>query len=639
MKMSILKIEYKNIRKIDKLELSFRKPDGNPYKTSFVMMANGTGKTTTITLLKALLDGSALNWEPSEVKKYAPQKSCENSNQGEFAVTVMLDNKEYKYFLELDYINGKATIETLFQPRGRENSLHFPETFKGIFSPEFVRRFVLDGEQAEKSMDSSSNEAEEMIKNLYKLDEFDKILASNQKILSELQNANGSRGSEVSLSNLRTRRKNAKDAHSKLNKQVKELREELEAKQKQKNEKELLRDKIDRKFENLNKEKGGIQRQLSENKKEMDSTITEILGLTKSPYLINQILCDRMVELGNSMTKLKLPKASSKDFFVELASSAECVCGRCIGVAEKETILKNSEKYLGSDQQAVLNTIKSSLLNCEYDNRLSELFCKLHDLIERENVLNNNRMSNEEKLTAAGGEEAEDLKKQIDDLSQDIGACQKHIERIESKDEDDETLDSKNNLYRAKREVDRLEAEIAKATQTNEALRKKEIVEKLISSIKQQSTSDLKKQIICKSNEKLKKVILDDNIEIESIDKFIKLKGRDGASEGQMLSVAYCFLGTMFEDSELEFPFVIDSPTGKMDLEKRTAVAKIIPQIFGQMIAFVQSAEKERFADQFYEEESAQFLTVVSSDDKTVNLHEGVEFFNSYQQDSKGDEL
>lgn len=41
------------------------------------------------------------------------------------------------------------------------------------------------------------------------------------------------------------------------------------------------------------------------------------------------------------------------------------------------------------------------------------------------------------------------------------------------------------------------------------------------------------------------------------IDRYIKLKGRDGASEGQTLRIAYCFLGTLFEDSELEFPFII----------------------------------------------------------------------------------
>lgn len=58
-------------------------------------------------------------------------------------------------------------------------------------------------------------------------------------------------------------------------------------------------------------------------------------------------------------------------------------------------------------------------------------------------------------------------------------------------------------------------------------------------------------------------MIKDDYIEIESIDGYIKLKDREGASDGQTLSIGYCFLGTLFEEAELEFPFVIDSPTGK----------------------------------------------------------------------------
>lgn len=124
-----------------------------------------------------------------------------------------------------------------------------------------------------------------------------------------------------------------------------------------------------------------------------------------------------------------------------------------------------------------------------------------------------------------------------------------------------------------------------------------------------------------------------------SIDRYIKLKGRDGASEGQTLSIAYCFLGTLFEDSELEFPFIIDSPTGKMDFEKRQAVADIIPLVFNQMIAFVQSAEVERFADRFYANPDSQYLTVVASpQDQAVVVYEGIDFFDSYQREHKGDE-
>ena len=63
-------------------------------------------------------------------------------------------------FLSLDYQKGTAKIETLAPPKGREAGLRLPESIKGIFTPEFVSRFVFDGEQAKKSMDRSSNEAD-----------------------------------------------------------------------------------------------------------------------------------------------------------------------------------------------------------------------------------------------------------------------------------------------------------------------------------------------------------------------------------------------------------------------------------------------------------------------------------------------
>jgi len=194
-------------------------------------------------------------------------------------------------------------------------------------------------------------------------------------------------------------------------------------------------------------------------------------------------------------------------------------------------------------------------------------------------------------------------------------------------------------LYKAKQAYDEYEKKIASATRTNSALRKKKIVEELIQKIKIESTSALKKEIIRKANEKIKKVITDDFIEIENIDKYIKLKGKSGASEGQTLGIAYCFLGTLFEDSELEFPFIIDSPTGKMDFDKRKAVADIIPHVFNQMISFVQSAEVEKFADRFYDNPDSRFITIIASHETgMVRVEEGKDFFDKYQREHKGDE-
>lgn len=639
MKMSILEIEYKNIRKISNLKLSFENPNGNIIENSFIMMANGTGKTTTMSLIKGVFDGSANGWSSSIVKTYAPTTVI--SNNGEFSIKVKFDEKIYHYFLVLDYIAGTARIETVAMPKGRENGRILPESIKTIFTEEFVKRFVFDGEQAEKSMDSKFDEAEQTIKYLYRLDKLDDILSANQKILSEIQNTEGEgrNGSDSALSNLRTRRDEVEHTIKTLKFKADHHKKRIEEYEAEKAEKIAQRNEIDKKYRDLNQEKNNIIKGIEKNKKDISAKIAEIIRLTKSPYLISQSLCDRMRELGTSMTKLKLPKNTSKDFFTELAHSEKCVCDRCIGETEREAILRNAERYLGSNQQSVLNTIKSSISGCEYDSSLNDAFEQLSELQEQATILNNRFNDNEEKLIKAGGDKAAELQSRIEELTENIGACKKSLNVIEAKSDPYETLTKDTNLCLANEALDELEKKIAAATNTNRALRRKEIVEELLNRIKQETTKSLKAEIVRKTNEKLKSVITDDKIEIESIDKYIKLKDRAGASEGQTLGIAYCFLGTLFEDAELQFPFIIDSPTGKMDFAKRQAVADIIPNVFNQMIAFVQSAEVERFADRFYSNPDSQYITIIASpDDEAVEVNYGKDYFDSYQREHKGDE-
>lgn len=639
MKMSILEFEYKNIRKISSLQISFRNKDGGVIKNNFVMMANGTGKTTTMTLIKGLLDGSAAKWPADYVKSFSPTTTT--GDTGEFSITVKFDEKQYKYFLSLDYANGTAKIETLAPPKGRESGLRLPEAIKGIFTPEFVSRFVFDGEQAKKSMDRTSNEADETIRYLYRLDELDEILAMNMNILTEIQNSEGgSKGTNSSLSNLRSRQKKVREHIALLEKKQKQFHADIARLSQDKAEKEKQRQELDKNYETLNKEKNEIITEQEKNRGSIDVKITEVVSLVKTPYLVSEALCVRMYELGAAMKKLKLPRSSSKDFFTELAHAEKCVCDRCIGEKERAAILKNAEHYLGSDHQAVLNTIKSVLMGSAYDERLVTAFEELGKLQEQKTRLNARFADIEDKLIKAGGPQVEQLQREIENLIGQISAAQTQLKIIESKDENDETLTEENNLQKARRADAEYEVKIASTTKTNAALRKKNIVQGLVDEIKVQATKALKQEIIKKTNEKIHRVITDDYIEIDNIDGYIKLKDRDGASEGQTLSIGYCFLGTLFEDAELEFPFVIDSPTGKMDFDKRQAVADIIPVVFNQMIAFVQSAEVERFADRFYKNPNAQYLTVVASKETgEVVVHEGINFFDSYQREHKGDEV
>ncbi len=634
MKMSIIALEYKNIRKIPSLNISFVGDDRTITKNTFIMMGNGTGKTTTITLIKGLLDGTASKWSSEEIRSYKPVNKDVES--GSFSMSVRFDDRLFKYILSLDYCTGTAAIETVAPPKGREEGLRLPEALRGIFTPDFVRRFVFDGEQAERTLDSSSNEAEEAIKYLYRLDEFDEILAANDSILSEIQALEGKKGTTGSLNNLKTRQKAVTDTIYRLNQRARVLREAIDKDGNDLAEWTSQRNELDKNYESLNEEKNRILSAQQDNRGKLEVKIAEIVSMVKSPYLLSQSLSDRMYELGACMKKLKLPKTISRDFFTELANAPECVCGRCIGEKERQAILANAEKYLGSDQQSVLNEIKSSLMDSAFDSQLDEAFAELESLREESNVLASRFQANEEKLLKAGGDKAAELQGKIDDLNSRIAVAMAELNKIESKDLSDEQLTEDNNINKAEKVYHYYEEQIASATRTGAALKKKKAIERLVNEISDRSTLALKQEIIRKTNSKLQQVITDDYIEIEEIDGCIKLRQKSGASAGQTLSIAYCFLGTMFEDAELEFPFIIDSPAGSMDLVKRKAVADIVPQVFNQMIAFVTSTEVEQFADQFYSNKDAQYVTiVVNPDTDEVEVHNGIDYFDSYQRDNK----
>ena len=101
MKMAILELEYKNIRKITALKLPFTKADGSVISNNFIMMANGTGKTTTMELIKGLFDGTAAGWTASKVRSFAP--TLTEADTGEFSITVKFDDRQYKNkFIQFD---------------------------------------------------------------------------------------------------------------------------------------------------------------------------------------------------------------------------------------------------------------------------------------------------------------------------------------------------------------------------------------------------------------------------------------------------------------------------------------------------------------------------------------------------------
>jgi hypothetical protein len=85
------------------------------------------------------------------------------------------------------------------------------------------------------------------------------------------------------------------------------------------------------------------------------------------------------------------------------------------------------------------------------------------------------------------------------------------------------------------------------------------------------------------------------NIKIESIDRSLRLKDKEGGSVGETLAVGYAFLSTLLHHADHNLPCVIDSPSGPIDLGVRPEIGKLIPKIGDQFIAFVISSERQNF--------------------------------------------
>jgi DNA sulfur modification protein DndD len=101
----------------------FRCPDANidlshnngAYDLSFIQMPNGTGKTTTLLLLKACLSGNISNWSADDI--YQLKKKNHPINDGKFTINLLVNNEVLSIELVVDFREKEVSFWTI-SPQG-----------------------------------------------------------------------------------------------------------------------------------------------------------------------------------------------------------------------------------------------------------------------------------------------------------------------------------------------------------------------------------------------------------------------------------------------------------------------------------------------------------------------------------------
>ena len=198
--------------------------DGNPYLVTLIQMPNGTGKTTTLDLLRAALSGAAIKpgWDRHKVSELQRRNSDEPD--GFFEVRLLLNNRRTTVVMEFDFENGRVFYKTTHGP-GRRDGFHPPPDFRRFMNENFVNFYVFDGELAQHLLDRDYTDAQIVVENLFQINTFDTMVGKVSEYWDKITQ-NVSATEERGLSRRQNRLKSLKERLTSLMNEQKALKEQ-----------------------------------------------------------------------------------------------------------------------------------------------------------------------------------------------------------------------------------------------------------------------------------------------------------------------------------------------------------------------------------------------------------------------------
>lgn len=641
-----------------------------PSPVTLIQMPNGTGKTTTLKLLRAALSGSAQNnsWEPSEVREFQKRTSPAPA-MGCFELKLLLGGKRATILMNFDFETGRISYKTTRLPNGQVERFDPPIEFRRFMEESFVRFYIFDGELADNILSKGHTDAKQAIESLFQIHLFDKMKDSISTYWDEL-----TKGETALAEAGLTRRRNTLKKWSERLEEL--LKERKDCKNSIKNVRAELKKQRARHTKEINKSDAHgkkistIKQRIESRRDQINGHSQKVLDSLRDPHAMSDVFSDMMVQLRDGLDRVKLPESAAREFFEELVDDGICVCGRPIDNDVGNLIKKRSARYLDSEDVALLNSMKTAIADVTAEaidkraKELSEDIKDLEDLVHKHEIEKTelDGLESEAGISNPGVIRAREEIKGLE-------RAEKEFEiKLKSYDERDENIDFNKldpvdlryikSVGSVKKGIKVLEEMVGKATNTLEQKKKREILKTIIEKAHQKAGENIKSEIMSETNKCINSLMPDNPIAVEKIDSCVVLKDQASGSAGENLSVGYAFLATLFGlPGGHRLPFIVDSPANPIDNEIRPKIGRLVPHLTHQFIAFVISSEREHFVPSIQEatKQKIKYITLfrenisrykkkaerysdalhVTSDGIQV---EGKEFFEGFQLNSEEDE-
>ena len=611
-------------------------------KWTLLQMPNGTGKTTTMELLRAAFSGQGMKTETIR-----SLKADDMVEDGFFEMSLLIDQQPLHIEIRFDFRREQCAFYTTRPSEksgGRVEGHELPWHLDKMFSKDTTELFIFNGELAAEIIDSGRDRADTAIRYLYQLDQLEYI----KKTINTLAERRQKRALITAATTLNSVRrfKAEVDAANEVLNGLKNSRRELERRlNKNKAKLEKIEQEIeDHKLENsrFQDKMNNLKPQIEGTKKNIAELSVEALGAFRVPPRFHSVLKERLSSLGSQLTKLRLPRTMSAEFFRQLADGEVCVCNRPIGADEKTAITQNASNFLGQDQVAVINQMKLALREesqevDHFDVIMERLATATQDLKRYEQQ----KERLEEEIAKSGEDKFVELQENKNKLILEINRKADALYELNHADTSQNPLAWKSNIPLCEKELNNRERKYRTASGTYTFIGKTKKLVDLVTRVEKKSLGHLRERIRLDTNKTLEKILRNEQLRVSEIRGHLRLttplvSAKSGVSEGQKLAVSYAFLTALLAKAPFDLPFVVDSPAVSLDVEIRRAVGEFIPGLFKQMIMFVISSEREGFADCFYDRNDAGFITI-ALDEGTgkTEVREGIETFKTFHKSEK----
>jgi DNA sulfur modification protein DndD len=595
-------------------EISFVDENDVASPITLIQMPNGTGKTTTLELLRAALSGSAADglWDKDKIHSFAKRG---NKGKGLFELVLLHNNRRLTIVMLFDFEEGTVRYTTTSNS-GKKEGFHPSIGLAKFLHPEFVPFFVFDGELAERLLSREFTNAQEAIEDLFQLKVFTHLTTRVQDFWQEQTRFRGAT-EERGLSRRRNRLELLKNRIAQLRgMQEKAKGEYHEAEQELHKKKNKFNAAIAR-HRDFSERLIAAETNWNEVRSEVQASAKEVLGQMRGPHALSSVFASEMITLKASLDRAKLPESTAREFFEELSLEPQCICGRELDEDTRQAIRARAKHYLGSDDVALLNAIKGDIAGLigvnpvENEANLVGKIDNLKQLLRHEGELQTTR----DQIKTEGisqDPELENVQKEIADLESKLKLLEIECDRFEDMSEqagDDDTF----GIKILERRFEDAKNKLAEITQTLELKEKSDAIVRVLNLAQVKARNGISREICVEANQRIHDLMPDNAIRIEKVDRCLILQGQEGGSVGETLSVAYAFLATLFNRTEHQLPFIVDSPANPIDLHVRKKVAELIPKLTSQFIAFTISSEREGFLtplEAAMKGKSIQYLTL-----------------------------